>query len=122
MYSLNVADSGNNDGSSQESNVSSMYSGYANIENAPSDMVFVDNSNITNVPKGEDMTDTTGLNLRKGPGTNYDVILEMHKGETVYIYGSNSEWCYVGFSSGAGAFSHTDYGYASKEYLSIVAG
>ena len=118
----NVFDSGDIVESEKNSNALSMYSNYANIENAPADMTFVDPSDINAIPHGTINTETSGLNLRKGPGTNYDVILEMPKGETVYIYGSNSEWCYVGFSSGAGAFSHTDYGYASKEYLSIVAG
>lgn len=120
--STNVVDSGNSNGSESGSSAPSMYSGYANIENAPSDMEFYDNSNITSIPTGTIQTQSTGLNLRKGPGTSYDVIMEIPKGEMVYVYGRNSEWCYVGYSSGVGMFNHTDYGYVSKDYLKISVG
>lgn len=106
----------------QDYNYLDMYSGYSYIENAPSDMTFVDNSNYSAIPKGIIKTESTGLNLRKGPGTSYDVIIEIPKGEMVYVYGRNSEWCYVGYSSGTGRFVHTDFGYVSKDYLSISVG
>lgn len=102
-----------------------LYSGYSYIENAPSDMTFFDNSNYNAIPQGIVTTESTGLNLRKGPGTSYDVILEIPKGETVYVYGQNSEWCYVGWE----APTHTAdgiypiyYGYVSSDYLSIGVG
>lgn len=96
-----------------------LYNGYDYIENAPTDMTFVDNSDYNSIPHGIINTDNSGLNLRKGPGTTYDIILEIPKGEMVYVYGSTSDWCYVGFASGAGRFSHTDYGYVSREFLTI---
>ena len=95
--SANNVDSGNSGGSDSGASTSSMYSGYANIENAPSDMTFVDNTSIISVPTGTIKTESTGLNLRKGPGTSYDVLLEIPKGERVFVYGRNSEWCYVGW-------------------------
>ncbi|SEH50671.1 SH3 domain-containing protein [Ruminococcus flavefaciens] len=115
----NVSDSGYIVESEKNSNALSLYSNYANIENAPADMTFVDPSDINAIPHGTINTETSGLNLRKGPGTTYDIILEIPKGEMVYVYGSTSAWCYVGFSSGTGRFNHTDYGYVSKEFLDI---
>lgn len=119
---INNIDSGNNGGSESGASTSSMYSGYANIENAPSDMMFYDNTDSKNIPSGTVNTESTGLNLRKGPGTNYDIIMEIPKGETVYVYGRGDEWCYVGYSSGTGRFNHTDYGYVSRQFLTIGFG
>lgn len=40
-----------------------------------------------------------GVNIRKGPGTNYISLGMMNKGDTVYIHryncGPNEDWCYV---------------------------
>ncbi len=56
-------------------------------------------------------TTTAALNLRKGAGTSYDVILTMPKGSTVTILdNSNKDWAKVKTSSG-------EQGWCSKEYL-----
>jgi len=124
-YSIYAADSGNHEQSKQDQNASSMYTGYANIENAPSNMTFVDNSDSNVIPKGIIKTDSTGLNLRKGPGTSYEVILEIPKGDSVSVYGQNSEWCYVGWKAPTRTVDGSYpvfYGYVSKDYLSIGVG
>ena len=124
-YSIYAADSGNHEQSKQDQNASNMYTGYANIENAPSNMTFVDNSDSNVIPKGIIKTDSTGLNLRKGPGTSYEVIIEIPEGDSVSVYGQNSEWCYVGWKAPTRTVDGSYpvfYGYVSKDYLSIGVG
>jgi uncharacterized protein YraI len=122
---MRKSNSGIDGGNGQNSNTLDMYAGYANIENAPSDMTFVDNTSIISVPTGTIKTESTGLNLRKGPGTSYDVLLEIPKGERVFVYGRNSEWCYVGWEAPTRTIDGTYpiyYGYVSRDYLSISVG
>ncbi len=67
----------------------------------------------TAAPTGKAKT-TDYLNLRKGPGTSYGVILTMEKGITVTVLDNTSdkEWAKVRMSSGT-------EGWCSKEYLSF---
>lgn len=94
------------------------YSGYQNIENAPTDMIFYEGSNVRSAVIA---TDSTGLNMRTGPGSDYDKILEIPKGETVSVLGMNNEWCYVKWSVyAAGAMQNIDhYGFISKQFISF---
>ncbi len=51
------------------------------------------------------------LNLRSGPGTDYDVIAAMPAGSTVNVLGCQGGWCQVAFGGTAG--------FASRSYLGI---
>lgn len=64
-------------------------------------------------------TDSSGLNMREGPGTNYARKLEIPKGESVTILGENNEWYYVKWTTyAAGANQNIDYyGYVSRQYI-----
>lgn len=69
--------------------------------------------------KGYVKTESTGLNMRTGAGTNYNVAHEIPRGAEVEIIGANSEWYYVKyFSGGTGAFAVNFYGYVSRQYIS----
>lgn len=94
------------------------YSGYPNIEKAPFDMVFYEGSDIKS---GIVDTESTGLNMRSGPGSDYERLLEIPKGEPISILGMNNEWCYVKWSVyAAGARQDIDhYGFVSKQFVSI---
>lgn len=67
-------------------------------------------------------TESTSLNMREGPGTNYEVILYLQKGETVEILGMNSEWAYVKWSVWGAQQMLDYYGYVSTEFLSTSSG
>lgn len=109
-YTVNINNDANN------SNNSNIYSGYKYIENAPPDMTFYD---INDTPSGIVTTESTSLNLRQGPGTNYEIILHLQKGERVEVLGTNSEWAYIKWSVW-GAQQWIDYyGYVSREFLSV---
>ena len=59
---------------------------------------------------------TDYLNLRKGPGTSYGVIVTMTKGATITVLdNSDEDWAKVQTSSG-------QQGWCSKEYLQISSG
>ena len=51
----------------------------------------------------------SNLNVRKGPGTNYDSIGKLYGEDTVDIVAENGEWYKINFGSG--------YGYVSKKYI-----
>jgi len=95
------------------------YAGYHNGENAPADMVFYEGSNIKT---GVVTTESSGLNMRNGPGTSFEVMQEIPKGTTVEILGMNNEWCYVKWSvfvmAQKGDIDY--YGYVSADYISII--
>ncbi len=98
-------------------NIPDSYSDFPNIENVSSDMTFYEGSELS---YGRIMTESSGLNLRKGPGTSYDVIKELPKGEVVWIFGENSEWYYVGVNGDGNRYVYTDVGFVSKQYVSII--
>lgn len=56
----------------------------------------------------------SNLNVRKGPGTNYDSIGKLYEGNTVNIIAKNSEWYKIKFGSG--------YGYVSNKYIQPSSG
>jgi predicted chitinase/uncharacterized protein YraI len=51
---------------------------------------------------------TDGLNVRSGPGTNYNVISGIQNGGTVYITGGSGNWWKVNWQ-GATGYVHSDY-------------
>ena len=101
----------------KQTNIPPEYTNYNNIENAPSDMEFFTQSNVI---KGKVVTSSTGLNMRTGPGPDFEKMLEIPKDQEVDILGINNDWCYVKWSVlAAGAFQYIDYyGYVNSEYVS----
>ena len=57
---------------------------------------------------------TTGLNVRKGPGTNYKIVGELEKGDRVAYLGKSGNWYKVRTNRGV-------VGYCYKSYLSASA-
>lgn len=57
---------------------------------------------------------TAGLNLRSGPGTNYDIKCSLSYGTYLYRTGSTGGWYYVYVMSGNYAGM---YGYVSSSYV-----
>lgn len=53
--------------------------------------------------------DGVGVNLRKGPGTNYGIITAIPEGTRVELLSANGSWCKVKYGS--------QIGYVSRSYL-----
>lgn len=82
------------------------YSGKnSHIENAPADMRFYNMSERYNM-------NVSSPTIYTGPGTNYSKI-DVYS-DFFWVYGENSDWYYVQWGEGNGAFSHSCYGYMSK--------
>lgn len=85
------------------------YSGKnSHIENATDDMVFYAVGNRSNI-------EITNPKVYSGPGTNYSAI-EVYT-NNFYIVGENNSWYYIEWIDGAGAFSHSCYGYLEKNSM-----
>src|SRR3954471_11750747 len=52
------------------------------------------------------------LNVRSGPGTQYQVVGAVQSGETVDVAGCTGSWCQISFRGGTG--------YASQSYLAMA--
>lgn len=105
----------------QTVNSSNPYSGFFGSENTPADMEFYDDSDIK---RGVVETESTSLNLRSGPGTDFEVADEIPKGASVEVLGTNNEWCYIRWytfreNPMGGGNSIAIYGYVSSKYISI---
>jgi hypothetical protein len=59
-------------------------------------------------------TAESSLNVRSGPGTQYDVIGTLAPGQTVDARDCSGGWCRVSFSGGTG--------FASRSYLAMAGG
>ena len=59
-------------------------------------------------------TAQTDLNVRSGPGTQYQVVGSIQGGETVDVGSCAGSWCQVSFNGGSG--------YASRNYLAMGGG
>lgn len=59
-------------------------------------------------------TAETSLNVRSGPGTEYQVVGTIPAGGAVDVGGCTGSWCQVRFSGGAG--------FASRSYLAMGGG
>jgi len=57
---------------------------------------------------------TSDLNLRSGPGTNYQVLNVLPGGSTVDVLDCTGSWCRVGWGNSTG--------YASRSYLDVASG
>ena len=101
----------------QNLNIPTDYLNFPNIENASTDMIFYEGNEH---PYGRVATESSGLNLRKGPNTSYDVIEELPKGEVVWIFGESSEWYYVGINVDGNRNVYSSMGYVSKQFISVL--
>jgi uncharacterized protein YraI len=54
------------------------------------------------------------LNVRSGPGPQYQVVGTVQSGETVDVAGCTGSWCQISFSGGTG--------YANQNYLAMAGG
>src|ERR1700716_3842671 len=54
------------------------------------------------------------LNVRSGPGAQYQVVGTVQGGETVDVAGCTGRWCQISFSGGTG--------YANQNYLVMAGG
>ncbi|MDK0846632.1 SH3 domain-containing protein [Clostridium perfringens] len=70
-------------------------------------------SDVTYTAAGEVINVESFLNVRKGPGTNYDSIGQLHQGDKVSIVAKNGEWYKIKYGSG--------YGYVHKDFIDVVA-
>lgn len=77
----------------------------SHIENAPSDMRFYNMSERYNM-------NVSSPDIYTGPSNDYSKI-DVYS-DFFWVYGENSDWYYVQWSEGNGAFSHSCYGYMSK--------
>ncbi|MCX0362051.1 SH3 domain-containing protein [Clostridium perfringens] len=64
-------------------------------------------SDITYISNGEVINVQSFLNVRKGPGTNYDSIGQLHQGDKVSIVAKNGEWYKI--SSPIAGYVHKDF-------------
>ncbi len=85
-----------------------LYENYPNIQNAPADMIY-----YSTPMSGTVNTESGGLNLRTGAGTNYNIIMVLPQNAELQILGEGDSWYYIRYSSG----STTNYGYVSKDYV-----
>src|SRR5882724_55425 len=54
------------------------------------------------------------LNVRSGPGAQYQVVGTVQSGETVDVAGCTGSWCQISFRGGTG--------YANQNYLAMAGG
>ncbi|MCJ8341706.1 MAG: SH3 domain-containing protein [Cetobacterium sp.] len=69
-------------------------------------------SDVTYIAAGEVINVQSFLNVRKGPGTNYDSIGQLHQGDKVSIVAKNGTWYKIKYGSG--------YGYIHSNFINIV--
>ncbi|MDK0785060.1 polymorphic toxin type 44 domain-containing protein [Clostridium perfringens] len=69
-------------------------------------------SDVRYIAAGEVINVQSFLNVRKGPGTNYDSIGQLHQGEKVSIVATNKEWNKIEYGTG--------YGYVHKDFVNIL--
>ena len=65
-------------------------------------------ADISYTATGEVINVQSFLNVRKGPGTNYDSIGQLHQGEIVNIVAKNEKWYKIKYGSG-NAYVNFDY-------------
>ncbi|WP_283689455.1 SH3 domain-containing protein [Clostridium perfringens] len=68
-------------------------------------------SESTYIATGEVIDVQTILNVRKGPGTNYDSIGQLHQGDKVSIVAKNGEWYKI---------SSPIVGYVNSDYIIVL--
>ncbi|EJT5935166.1 Bacteriocin BCN5 [Clostridium perfringens] len=69
-------------------------------------------SESTYIAEGEVINVQSFLNVRKGPGTDYDSIGQLYQGEIVNIVAKNEKWYKIKYGSGNG--------YVNFDYIAII--
>ena len=92
-------------GSSNSGNSSSNNSGFNNSGTTTS-------NNNNNTSSGQTVRITgNSVNVRSGPGTNYDIIGSMNNGDTATLVGSNGSWYQIRRGNSTG--------YVSAQYATV---
>ncbi|WP_283702624.1 SH3 domain-containing protein [Clostridium perfringens] len=73
----------------------------------------ISSSEVTYIAVGKVINVQSFLNVRKGPGTNYDSIGQVHQGDNVSIVAKNGDWYKIKFNSG--------FGYIRSDFVYIVS-
>lgn len=71
----------------------------------------ISSSEVTYIAVGKVINVQSFLNVRKGPGTNYDSIGQVYQGDNVSIVAKNGDWYKIKFNSG--------YGYIRSDFVDI---
>lgn len=61
-----------------------------------------------------------GVNVRKGPGSNYSSITKLNEGDEIKVINSSSDWYQVILSNGATAYVHSDFVKLSEDIRLII--
>lgn len=72
-------------------------------------------SSTSETKQGTVYTESSSLNVRSGPGTNYDVIDAIPKGTAVSILASSGTWYKVSYKTSKGNIT----GYVSQQYIKL---
>ena len=93
-----------------------IFTEYLNVISGDIDLVKPDEDDTPDTSGAVTARTTTDINLRRGPGTTYGVIMVVDENVTVtVIEATNSEWYKVRLADGT-------EGYFSAQYLKIVSG
>ena len=93
-----------------------IFTEYLNVISGDIDLVKPDEDDTPDTSGAVTARTTTDINLRRGPGTTYGVIMVVDENVTVTVTeATNSEWYKVRLSDGT-------EGYFSAQYLKIVSG
>ena len=93
-----------------------IFTEYLSVISGDIDSVKPDEDDTTDTSGAVTARTTTDINLRRGPGTTYGVIMVVDENVTVTVTeATNSEWYKVRLSDGT-------EGYFSAQYLKIVSG
>ena len=84
-----------------------------------SDFVKLDSSEINYNAVGEIINVSSFLNVRSGPGTNFEMLGKLYKGDVVLIVSKNGDWYKIRYGTTFG-YIHKDYVYINKENDNFV--
>ncbi|EPB8167433.1 HNH/ENDO VII family nuclease [Clostridium perfringens] len=77
-----------------------------------SDTGDISSSEVTYIAVGKVINVQSFLNVRKGPGTEYDSIGQLYQGNTVSIVAKDRDWYKIKYDS--------DYGFVNKKFINIL--
>ncbi|MGP4070400.1 N-acetylmuramoyl-L-alanine amidase [Halobacillus sp. B29] len=79
-----------------------------NVDSVSQDPKPEPEPDLTETVIGEQMVTTDGLNVRKGPGTSYDVVGNFSDGQEVKVHEEDGSWRYVS-GNGVEGYVHSAY-------------
>ncbi|HBI6923015.1 TPA: SH3 domain-containing protein, partial [Clostridium perfringens] len=77
-----------------------------------SDTGDISSSEVTYIAVGKVINVQSFLNVRKGPGTEYDSIGQLYQGNKVSIVAKDRDWYKIKYDS--------DYGFVNKKFINIL--